>query len=95
MNIEQESAKAHALANAYEEAGSPIMAGILRVEAHNILQRPADWKPIHKPSIGPYTEESPCVCVNCGEPSRDPMHYDFGEGDERSCDQRLLESDRE
>lgn len=90
VNKNIESAKAHAMANAYEKAGNPMMAGVLRVEADNILDRPDDWKPIHKPSIGPYTEDNPCVCVNCGEPSRDLLTYDFGEGDEKNCDQRLL-----
>jgi len=77
--------KAHALANAYEEAGNPILAGILRVEAANIIERGNDWKPIHKPSIGPYGEDNPCVCVNCGRSSYDTMHIDWGE--EKVCDQ--------
>ena len=90
MNKQEESNKAHALANAHKAAGNPIMAGLLRVEAANILERPDDWKPIHKPSIGPYTTANPCVCVNCGEPSRDPLTCDFGTGDEKNCDHRLL-----
>ena len=36
MSDPDQAAKAHALANAYEDAGSPIMAGLLRVEAHNL-----------------------------------------------------------
>lgn len=69
MGCKEESQKAHALANAYEDAGHPILAGLLRVEAHNILDRGNDWKPIHKPNIGPYTDDNPGpFCMNCDEP---------------------------
>lgn len=67
MSKQERHAEAHRLANAYEEAGRPIMAGLLRVEAFNILERPDDWRPVHKPSIGPYTEDCPLVCMNCDE----------------------------
>jgi len=86
----EESSKAHSMANAYEAAGNAVVAGMLRVEAANILERPLDWRPIHKPRIGPSTEDKPCVCVNCGKPSRDPLSCDFGEGEDRYCDQSLL-----
>jgi hypothetical protein len=26
------------------------------------------WIKVHKPSLGPYTDENPCVCVDCGKP---------------------------
>jgi hypothetical protein len=84
-------AEAHAHANAYEAAGCPILAGLLRVEAANIAARPKDWKPIHKPNVGPYTDGKFCYCVNCGRRSKDPLSYDFGEGEERNCNQRLLQ----
>jgi len=83
------SAEFHAEANRQEAAGDHAMAGLLRVEAANIMERPLDWKPIHKPSLGPYSADNPCVCVHCGRSSRDPLSCDFGEGDERHCDQRL------
>ena len=96
-------AEYHAQANVCEAAGQPMMAGLLRVEASNIAQRPKDWKPIHKPSIGPYSDTKPPYCVHCGRGlrygSKDGNTYTevFGddvitEDDKRYCDQKLLNS---
>ena len=40
---------------------------VLAVEAQND-RNPSTWKKIHKPSLGPYSEANPCVCLDCGQP---------------------------
>lgn len=86
---EKQIAEYHAHANAYDAVGCPILAGLLRVEAANLAERPENWRPIHKPSIGPYSKDNTCHCVNCGRPSNDPFRCDFGEGEDRYCDQKF------
>ena len=104
-DIAAQVAKAHRCANTYEAAGYPVMAGLLRVEAANISDRPKDWKPIHKPSIGRrepphYDEDNPFVCVHCGlalikvaipDSKYFINHAVSSEGNLRYCDQRLLD----
>ncbi len=54
-----------ALAEKYERAGDPIMAGLMRVEAHNDR---SNWVKRHKPSLGPYGPNNPGSCEDCGKP---------------------------
>ncbi len=53
-----------ALASDANECDKAILAGIYRVEAGN--DRSGHVK-IHKPSLGPYSDENPKTCVDCGK----------------------------
>jgi hypothetical protein len=52
------------VAEQYERAGDPIVAGIMRVAAHNDM---TGHVKMHRPNIGPNGPESPPYCVDCGE----------------------------
>ena len=64
-SVEEQVREAELSSAAYDQAGDPIMAGLMRVEAGNIPTR-ENWKPVHKPSLGPYTETNLKVCLGCG-----------------------------
>lgn len=51
------------LASEADERGDPILAGIYRVEAGN--DRSGHVK-VHKPNLGPYSDENQRKCVDCG-----------------------------
>lgn len=68
--IEEEERALLSLAEEAYQAGNPILAGMLRVEAGNTKFR-RSMKPIHKPSLGPYSANNPNVCLKCGQSLED------------------------
>lgn len=51
-----------------EAQGDSVLAGIMRVEAHNDR---SNHRKRHKPNLGPYNSDNPKHCMDCHKPGDD------------------------